>query len=189
MFWYSNLTFAPEFILERDPWTVSCNPRGTLSLILLTFNWSAKVKVRKSLSNPESNKAWAGWPSILTVTTTGRGTLQLLSFTTAAFCWTAGQVPWGTWMPPSSSVAWLPQRSYQSPPYSRWIPIIPVDSGGIPAEFTSQNFTPATKLCNSGIYSRMVPRVRSPEWHRNPVTRIEIKIPNMETFAFSHEKQ
>ena len=26
----------------------------------------------------------------------------------------------------------------------------------IPVEFTSQNFTPATKLCNSGIYTGMV---------------------------------
>ena len=65
-------------------------------------------------------------------------------------------------------------RSYQCPPYSCWIPVIPVDSGGIPAEFTSQNFTPATKLRNSGIYTGMVPGVQSPEWHRNPVTGIEI---------------
>ena len=67
------------------------------------------------------------------------------------------------------------KRSYQCPPYSCWIPVIPVDSGGIPVEFTSQNFTPATKLCNSGIYTGMVPGVQSPEWHRNPVTGIEIK--------------
>ena len=66
-------------------------------------------------------------------------------------------------------------RSYQCPPYSCWLPVIPVDSGGIPVEYTSQNFTPATKLCNSSIYTRMVPGVRSPEWHRNPVTGIEIQ--------------
>ena len=39
------------------------------------------------------------------------------------------------------------------PPYSCCILVIPVDSGGIPAKFISQNFTPATKLCNSGIYT------------------------------------
>ena len=60
------------------------------------------------------------------------------------------------------------------PPYSCWILVIPVDSGGILVEFTSQNFIPAMKLCNSGIYTGMVPGVWSPEWHRNPVTGIEI---------------
>ena len=80
------------------------------------------------------------------------------------------------------------KRSYQCPPYSCWIPVIPVDSGGIPLEFTSQNFTPATKLCNSGIYTGMVPRVQSPEWHQNPLTRIELKMPNTESLGFSHEK-
>ena len=49
------------------------------------------------------------------------------------------------------------------------------NSCGILVEFTSQNFTPATKLCNSGIYTGMVPGVRSPEWHWNPVSGIEIK--------------
>ena len=67
------------------------------------------------------------------------------------------------------------ERSYQCPPYSCWILVIPVDSGGILVEFTSQNFTSATKLCNSGIYTGMVPGVWSPEWHWNPVTGIEIK--------------
>ena len=29
----------------------------------------------------------------------------------------------------------------------------------IPVEFTSQNFTPATEFCNSGIYTRTVPGI------------------------------
>ena len=85
-------------------------------------------------------------------------------------------------------VAVIGRRSYQCPPYSCQIPVIPVDSSGIPVEFTSQNFTQAMKLCNSGIYTRMVPRVWSPEWHWNPVTGIELKMPNMENVTFSQEK-
>ena len=66
-------------------------------------------------------------------------------------------------------------RSYQRPPYSCWIPASPVDSCGILAEFTSQNFTPAMELCQSSIYTGMVPGVQSPEWHWNPVTRMELR--------------
>ena len=76
---------------------------------------------------------------------------------------------------------WL--RSYQSSHYSCWNQVSPVDSSGMLVEFTSQNFTPATELCHSGIYSRMVPRVLSPEWHWNPVTGMELKNAKYQKFC------
>ena len=93
--------------------------------------------------------------------------------------WLASRIIHGTqilkWVPSPCPLPCEIGRSYQCPPYSCWILVIPVDSGGIPAEFTSQNFTPAMKLCNSSIYTGMVPGVWSLEWHWNPVTGIEIK--------------
>ena len=91
--------------------------------------------------------------------------LSVLSLTTISYCCRHCQF----------NSQWLLWGLISAPPCSCWIPVIPVDSSGIPVEFTSQNFTPATKLCNSAIYTGMVPRVRSPEWHWNPVTGIEIK--------------
>ena len=73
-------------------------------------------------------------------------------------------------------------RSYQCP-YSCWILVSPADSGAIPAEFTSQNFTPAMELCHSSIYTGMVPGVWSPEWHWNPVTEMELKDANYRKFC------
>ena len=38
-----------------------------------------------------------------------------------------------------------------------WIPVIPTDSGTIPVEFISQNFTPATGLWYSSTYTGTIP--------------------------------
>ena len=45
------------------------------------------------------------------------------------------------------------------PTYSFQIPVIPVDSGAIPAEFTSQNLTPATEFWYSGNFTGTVPGI------------------------------
>ena len=73
--------------------------------------------------------------------------------------------------------------------YSCQILVIPADSGAIPGEITSQNFTPAMEFCKSGIYTGTVQRIDWNGMARESSDQNEhSKLTNMASFAFTGTK-
>lgn len=74
----------PKSTLDREPRTTSWIVNDFAKGKRFTRNCSAKVTDMKSANDPVSISARAGWPSICTVTTTGRGMVRVKSQVIAA---------------------------------------------------------------------------------------------------------